>query len=138
MPVKKGSIDKSFGKKFLDGAKKVGSYLPVANEYNIIFRNAKGLSRGALALIYGFGIGATTHDLVESKLTDLNQKNPTKSQYEEKIDSVYKSELGKCKSWVDSLNFYYQNDMKNQVKMKEPSFKEKERVVKSLDGGLVD
>lgn len=136
MPVRKGSIDKSVGRKVLDSAKYVSSYLPLINEYNILRKAIKEdiswnlLFRCLLASMYlGTLFNHNNTQSLNPKVWDEyykaeEEKQKAEQQHIQQVDSTYNTifqEMDTLKA-IEKYNIPYELTLK-------PSFKDKEKII---------
>jgi len=142
MPAFKGSIDKSLGRKFLDGAKYLGKnswkVLPVAGAVDFTNKRLNGMIKPSIINHLKSVYHLTTFSLaviycvasIENKSLNPQKwlENKNKIQYQNQINSSYKALFKDAKTFSDSLVIYQHYGL--SLKLKEPNFEEKETAVK--------
>jgi len=161
MPVRKGTLERSLGRKALDGAKYVGKnfwkVLPVGSLINLALNStiaakglnyaqyskkysglrmlAKTLGNCAYAVIPLIPLLNYTQDVKTTGFWNLKQQKEF-HKHQKEINNSYNKLFKDAANFEDSLKIYQELDL--PTKLEEPSFKDKERIVKSLDSSLVD
>jgi hypothetical protein len=107
MPAFKGSIEKSFGRKVLDGTKYLGKNIPFL-----------------LAIASVIGLGKFVYNRLENSLDNF-EKN---LKYYNQVNSSYDSLFKDAKTFGDSLAVYQHYGL--PVRLPEPTLDEKETAVK--------
>lgn len=151
MPAKKGSLDKSIGRKALDGAKYVGKnfwkVLPVGSLINYTVRLNKKLTKetplgSAFHTLYGAGaiatlalyafLGVETGAWTPAQIKQYNEKERIKAQMEaehkSEVDYFYNRMFENAKSKEDSVGIYQKYGL--PIKLLNPSFEQKEKAIK--------
>ena len=152
MPCKKGSIDKNFGRKFLDGAKYVGKnswkVLPVAGLIDFaknypdkgseFIRDVKSTYHFLnVAVLTGYVItGISFGTWTPQQYREYSNKQKTKNQNIQQINVSYDSLFKDTKTFSDSLAVYQKYAL--PIKFGEPTFDEKETAIKmnNLEKGI--
>ncbi len=81
--------------------------------------------------IVGTGIASLYIVGAALNYSGVDEKIENKIKHVEKVDSVYKAELGKCTSARDSFEFYKNNNLDKYL-FEEPSFKDKEKFYNNI------
>lgn len=137
MPAFKGSIEKNFGRKFLDGMKYVGKnswkVLPVAGFINGVYNNFNSNNKIIKLLKFSFhSLNMLAFGIYFTCSVNSNSFNPTKWNKNDKhynqINSSYDSLFKDAKTFSDSLAVYQHYGL--PVILPEPTLEEKETAVK--------
>lgn len=148
MPVRKGTLDRSLGRKALDGAKYVGKnfwkVLPIGHEINFLSGKSKiksGLAHLLFTILWICPLGVyvlngtddgkwTPKQYKEARLEKQEQE-----QYRNDINNSYKKLFKDAKDVGDTLEIVNKHNILYELTLK-PSFEDKERIVKDLEGSV--
>jgi len=132
--------EKSLGNKVLNSAKKIASYFPLINGYNLLRKTIKeDVSWDVLFRIFlaAFYVGTLINYNNTSSLNPAKwdkyyeteeKKQQAKQNYIQKIDLIYNSLFKDAKTFDDSLEIYQKYGL--PIKLIPANFEQKEKVVK--------